>query len=203
MTDKNREECLQALFNNGEYIPKVTDDETVTNMVDRYEDISQSFPEELTHDALPYFIDWFIENVVIVEITAYSDENAYTIFETMNDRGLNLTPSEMLKGYILSKITDPSQRIEINEIWKTQIQKLHLYGETADQSFFQAWFRGKYAISIRPGQAGSENRDFELIGSKFHSWFKGNHKKLFKLKTSNEIYTYFKIQFPFFVKWYL
>ena len=84
-------------------------------MVDRYDDIVQSFPEELSKDALPHFVDWFIENVVIVEITAYSDENAYTIFETMNDRGLNLTPSEMLKGFVLSKISDPTQRTEINE----------------------------------------------------------------------------------------
>lgn len=203
MTDESREECLQALFNIGEYIPNETDDETVTNMVDRYEDIAQSFPEELTQEALPYFIDWFVENVVIVEITAYSDENAYTIFETMNDRGLNLTPSEMLKGYVLSKISDSNQRIEINDIWKTQIQKLHSYDETADQSFFQAWFRGKYAVSIRPGKAGSENKDFEHISSKFHSWFKDNHKKLFNLKTSDDIYQYFRVQFPFFVKWYL
>jgi uncharacterized protein with ParB-like and HNH nuclease domain len=33
----------------------------------------------------------------MVKIIAYSDENAYTIFETMNDRGLNLTSTEMLK----------------------------------------------------------------------------------------------------------
>ena len=203
MTDENREDCLQALFDIGEYEPKNTDDETVCNMVDRYDDIAESFPEELMGEPLPFFIDWFIENVVIVEITAYSDENAYTIFETMNDRGLNLTPSEMLKGYVLSKITDSNQRIEINEIWKEQIQKLHSYDETADQSFFQAWFRGKYAISIRPGKVGSENQDFELIGSQFHSWFKDNHKKLFKLKTSDEFYKYFKIQYPFYVKWYL
>ena len=203
MTDENREECLQALFTTGDYSIKESDDETVSNMLDRYEDISESFPEELTKEALPYFIDWFVENVVIVEITAYSDENAYTIFETMNDRGLNLTPSEMLKGYILSKITDSNQRIEINDIWKSQIQKLHSYDESADQSFFQAWFRAKYAISIRPGKVGSENKDFELIGSQFHSWFKDNHKKLFKLKTSDNFYRYFKEEFPFFVKWYL
>lgn len=203
MTDENREGCLQALFEVGEYEPKNTDDETVCNMVDRYDDIAESFPEELTGEALPFFIDWFVENVVIVEITAYSDENAYTIFETMNDRGLNLTPSEMLKGYVLSKITDSNQRIEINEIWKDQIRKLHSYDETADQSFFQAWFRGKYAISIRPGKVGSENKDFELIGSQFHSWFKDNHKKSFKLSTSDEFYKYFKFQYPFYVKWYL
>lgn len=203
MTDETREPCLKALFEKGEYEIQESDDETVLNMLERYEDIGHAFPEELTNGALPYFIDWLIENVVIVEITAYSDENAYTIFETMNDRGLNLTPTEMLKGYVLSKITDFKQRIEINNIWKEQIQKLHENDDTADQSFFQAWFRGKYATSIRPGKVGSENKDFELIGTRFHNWFKDNHKKVFKLKTSDEFYFFFKNQFPFFVKWYL
>jgi len=202
MTDEVREPCLKALFETGNYSVQEEDDETEKNMVERYEDIAQTFPEELSNGALPYFIDWFIRNVVIVEITAYSDENAYTIFETMNDRGLNLTPTEMLKGFVLSKITDKKERTEINEIWKNEIQKLHDYGDTVDQSFFQAWFRGKYATSIRPGKAGSENQDFELIGTRFHNWFKDNHKKLFKLKTSDEFYNFFKFQFPFFVKWY-
>ncbi|MGH4120900.1 DUF262 domain-containing protein [Clostridium sp.] len=203
MNDEMREPCLKALFECGEYIVKEGDDETVQNMVERYEDIQQYFPEELTQTALPFFIDWFIENVVIVEITAYSDENAYTIFETMNDRGLNLTPTEMLKGYVLSKITSKNQRNEINELWKNEMQKLHEYGENTDQSFFQAWFRGKYAKSIRPGKVGSENQDFEIIGSRFQNWFKDNHKELFNLTEPNEFYTFFKYQFPFFVKWYL
>lgn len=203
MSDEARENCLTALFEEGQYEITENDDETVRNMLERYEDISESFPEEIGENALPYFIDWFIENVVIVEITAYSDENAYTIFETMNDRGLNLTATEMLKGYVLSKITDKKQRTEINELWKTEIQKLHEYEENADQSFFQAWFRGKYAVTIRPGKAGSENQDFELIGSRFHNWFKDNHKQLFGLSTSDDFYNFFKIQFPFFVKWYL
>ncbi|ASF48319.1 DUF262 domain-containing protein [Methylovulum psychrotolerans] len=203
MTDETRESCLKALFEDGDYTLTEDDDETVQNMVQRYGDIVQAFPEELTVKALPFFIDWFIENVVIVMITAYSDENAYTIFETMNDRGLNLTPTEMLKGYVLSKITDKKQRNEINGLWKTEIQKLHKYDKDADQGFFQAWFRGKYAVTIRPGKAGSEDQDFELIGSRFHNWFKDNHKALFNLETSDEFYEYFKNQFPFFVKWYL
>lgn len=203
MTDEMRAPCLKSLFEDGEYELKEDDDETIKNMVERYSDIVQSFPEELAGDALPYFIDWFIGNVVIVEITAYSDENAYTIFETMNDRGLNLTPSEMLKGYVLSKITDQRKKTEINDIWKKEIQNLHSYGENTDQAFFQAWFRGKYAVEMRPSKAGSENKDFELIGSKFHSWFKDNHKKLFKLETSDDFYHYFRKDFPFFVKWYI
>lgn len=203
MTDEMREPCLKALFECGEYTLRDDDDETVQNMLKRYEDIVQSFPDELTQNALPFFIDWFVENVVLVEIIAYSDDNAYTIFETMNDRGLNLTPTEMLKGYVLSKITDKKQRNEINSLWKDEIQKLHDCDENADQSFFHAWFRGKYAVSIRPGKADSEDQDFELIGSRFHNWFKDNHKTLFNLKTSDDIYEFFKYKFPFYVKWYL
>lgn len=202
MTDEVREPCLKALFEDGSYKIQENDDETVKNMVERYEDITQSFPEELSSEALPYFIDWFVRNVVIVQITAYSDENAYTIFETMNDRGLNLSPTEMLKGYVLSRVSDTKQRTELNDLWKEQIKILHDYGETADLGFFQSWFRGKYAVSIRPGKAGSENKDFELIGSRFHNWFKDNHKKLFNLKTSDDFYSFFKNEFPFYVKWY-
>lgn len=203
MSDENREDCFQSLFENGVYQVKETDDETIQNIVDRYENIVNVFPEEIDGNALPYFIDWFIENVVIVEITAYSDENAYTIFETMNDRGLNLTPTEMLKGYVLSKLANKQQRTEINSLWKTEIQKLHAYEENADLNFFQSWFRAKYAVTIRSGKIGSENQDFELIGSRFHNWFKDNHKSLFNLNTPNEFYDFFLNQFPFFVKWYL
>lgn len=201
MTDETREPCLKALFEKGEYILQDNDDETILNMIDRYEDITESFPEELTNVALPYFIDWLTDKVIIVEIIAYSDESAYAIFETMNDRGLNLTPTEMLKGYVLSQISDLKKRNEINEIWKENIQELHKFGETSDQSFFHAWFRAKYAETIRPGQAGAENKDFELISSKFHNWFKENHRKIFNIKSSEDFYDFFKNQFPFYIKW--
>ena len=66
------------------------------------------FPEELRDDALPYFIDWLLENVHLVEITAYSDDDAYTIFETMNDRGLSLTPRTCSRDTCLQTSTKPS-----------------------------------------------------------------------------------------------
>ena len=78
----------------------------MANIIGRYPDIDESFPEELRDDVLAYFVDWLIESVHFVEITAYSDGDAYTIFETMNDRGLSLTPADMLKGYLLANILD-------------------------------------------------------------------------------------------------
>ena len=203
MLDEDRKNCLAALFENGEYEPSEEDDETVKNLVERYGDIYNSFPDEIDNNALPYFIDWLTENVILIEIRAYSDDNAYLIFETMNDRGLNLTPTEMLKGYILSKISDRKQRGEINDIWKNQIQRLHEYDDKADLTFFPAWFRGKYAQTIRPGKAGSENQDFENISPAFHRWFRDNHVELFGLSTAKDFYNFFKDEFPFFVNVYL
>jgi len=54
----------------------------------------------------------------LVEITAYTDEDAYTIFETMNDRGLSLNPLDMLKGYLFANITDQRKRNEATNVWK-------------------------------------------------------------------------------------
>ena len=203
MSDESREPCMKALFEDGEYELSDEEDETIKNMVACYEDIDNYFPEEICDKALRFFVVWLIENVVLVEIIAYSDDNAYTIFETMNDRGLNLTQTEMLKGFVLSKITDKKKRTEINELWKREVQRLHGCSETEDLAFFNAWFRAKYAETIRPGKADSENQDFENIASRFHNWFKENHVELFGLSSSDEFYEFFKKAFPLYVRQYL
>ena len=124
ITVEERVPCLEALFNNNHYSPLETDDESTINMAERYQDIREAFPDELKSDAFPFFIDWLKYNVILVEIIAYSDENAYTIFETMNDRGLNLTPSEMLKGFILSRFDHAAKRQKANELWKKAMMNL-------------------------------------------------------------------------------
>lgn len=111
----------------GKEVKVVKLDESGKNIVARYNDIEELFPEELKGDTLPYFLDWLRDNVIFVEIKAYSDENAYTIFETMNDRGLSLTWTEMLKGFLLSKIKDTDKRDEINNFWKKRIAELNEY----------------------------------------------------------------------------
>lgn len=197
-----RKHCLDALFNEGFYDVKDTDDETVHNITERYDDIAELFPDELKGDALPFFIDWLIQNVVLVVITAYSDDNAYTIFETMNDRGLNLTPSEMLKGYLLSKVKTQEQRDKINLVWKSEIKKLHELWDESDISFFQSWLRGKFALTIRPGKVGAANEDFEKIGTRFHTWVKDNNEKI-NLTNANDFFEFVNTNMLFYTKLFL
>lgn len=197
---EERIECLNALLKNGEYDANGKD-ESVKNLVARYEDIKELFPEELKNSSLPFFIDWLKEKVVFVKIVAYSDENAYTIFETMNDRGLNLTPTEMLKGYLLSKMPN-EKKSYLNGLWRKKIGELHEYDKSEDLEFFRAWLRAKYADTIRPGRKGAANEDFEKIGTSFHSWVK-DRLKLLGLSKKSDFIKFVETDFNFYTNLYL
>jgi len=196
--------CLEKLFNSGEYNSNDEDDASVVNMASRYQDIVQSFPDEIKGEVLPHFLDWLRHNVVLVEIIAYSDDNAYTIFETMNDRGLNLTPTEMLKGYILSRFDEPKKRQRANESWRVAVQKLQSYEKDEDQRFFQAWLRSQYAETIRVGKAGSKNEDFEKIGTRFHSWVRDSLELMgLRAESASDFEELIEERFAFFLRAYL
>jgi len=198
----DRTKILDSLFNDNEFDISEEDDESVRNMSERYSDICNMFSEELRGGKLPLFIDWMKEKVVFVEIIAYTDENAYTIFETMNDRGLNLTPTEMLKGYILTNVKDREKINELNALWKQQLSILHAFSASEDLEFMKAWMRGLYADSIRQSIKGAENEDFEKIGTRFHTWIKDNSKKL-SLKDSDSYYYFIKGDFQFYSNIYI
>ena len=197
----DRTNILEKLYNDEEFLISEEKDESVKNMFERYQDITNVFSEELKTKKLPLFIEWLKEKVIMVEILAFSDENAYTIFETMNDRGLNLTPTEMLKGYLLTHIKDSDKVDEINSIWKERISALHKYSTQEDLEFIRAWLRSQYAESIRSGLRGTENEDFEKIGTRFHTWVKDNHKKI-GLINQNDFYNFIKGDFEFYSSLY-
>ena len=78
-----RTACMDALFT-GQPFEENGQPESVVNILSRYQDIEGQFPDELANETLPFFADWLIENVYLVEITAYTDADAYTIFETID-----------------------------------------------------------------------------------------------------------------------
>lgn len=175
-----RRECLQSLYEKGEYSVKDTDDESTKNMAERYNDICNCFPlDDFKGDMLKAFVYWVKENLILVKITALSEENAYTIFETMNDRGVPLTASDMLKGFILSKFTHDEKRTKVNGEWRKDMLKLGEYDANngAENQFFQSWLRAQFAITIRQSKVNSVNQDFENIGTRYHNWFKDNYDK--------------------------
>jgi uncharacterized protein with ParB-like and HNH nuclease domain len=173
-----RERCLDALYNRRQDFNLDDEPESVRAIYERYNDIADIFPEDLKGDALPLFIDWLIYNVDLVEISAYTEQDAHKIFVSMNDRGLNLTPTEMLKGFLLSEIQSDQIRERANDIWKQQILELNEIDKDEDANFFKNWLRAQYAESIRATKTGAINEDWDIIGTTFHKWVRENIPKM-------------------------
>ena len=182
---EERSACLKSLIEG--VIPDHSGQPpSVQNLISCYNVIAEIFPDELLGEPLPYFLDWLREKVMLVEITAFSDHDAYTIFETMNDRGLSLTPTEMLKGYLLANITDRNDdRARADNVWKERIASLREIGKEEDSDCIKAWLRGQYADKIRDRRAGATPEDFDKIGTEFHRWVRENRQRIGVLNSPN------------------
>ena len=174
-----RNDCMQALWDQNKAY--TSDNESNKNLLARYSDIEELFPDDLKGEALPYFIYWLKGKVLLLEIDTPSEDEAHTIFLTMNDRGLSLNSAEMLKAFIIQQV-DEADRDSVNKVWQQNIARIKNAFDSEssgtvkaeDVDFISAWLRAKYANSIRETKKGAEDRDFELLGEKFHTWVRMN-----------------------------
>ena len=198
---KERNECMNSL-RQGNPIGEENQPNSVVNILRRYQDISDGLDDEIDGKALPYFADWLIENVYIIEITSYSDNDAYTVFETMNDRGLSLTPTQMLKSYLLANVEDIGVRDSANQVWRKMIDEFQETGKDEDADAIKAWIRSQYAESIRERTKGAKPQDFDLIATEFHRWIR-DQREAIGLAGSTAFAKFIEEDFAFYGGWYL
>lgn len=175
---EDRADCMNAIFSDQPF-DTTNVGESVKNLYGRYTDIIDVFPnDDITDNMLLHFCDWLAEKVFFIEIVATTEQDAHKVFVTMNDRGLSLTSTEMLKGYLLSEIKDDSKREKLNNIWKDKVLSLKKDDDKGDETFIKAWLRAQYAETIRETKAGAVNQDFDIIGGSFHKWVRDERDKL-------------------------
>lgn len=196
---------LRALFE-GEDFNVDGQPESVRNMYARYKDIEHAELDEVLGDALPIFIYWLMEKVGLIEIETDSDKSAYLIFETMNDRGKPLSPVDMLKAFLLAPVEDSEERRIANSSWKNTVLDLISWGDEPnlerDVIFMKAWLRARYATSTRERRRGAVDRDWELIGSTFHRWFREQADAI-GVGDAGQNYRMITNEIPFFARAYL
>lgn len=176
--------------------------ESVRNILDRYDDISELMPPEVAGPARPMFADWLIEQVYLVEIKTPSDDDGYAIFETMNDRGLPLSPTDMLKSHLLANAGSEEVKLRLNALWKNRIDELLKVDKEEDSDAIKGWLRARHAQKIRDRQAGAQPEDFDRIGTEFHRWVRDNGKTL-GLKSPANFAQFVERDFEFYTSWYL
>ena len=179
-----RRTCMSALKNEGTYSVKDGDPASVLNLVNRFNDFEECWNEEIAENNAVHFAYWLMEKVVFSKVWTNSDDFAYVIFETMNDRGLSLTQIEMLRSFLLANIDDDNTKDENRnkalEKYDSLIKRLSSItlssNSKAEFDFFKTFLRSHYAQDM--SQSKGTTSDFVRIGKEFHRWVRDNSMSL-------------------------
>jgi len=196
-----RFDVMNALLQN-QHMDVSKHSETIKNIYNRFSDIESIMNDVLPKNAIEMFKDWLIDNVDFIRIVAQTEQDAHKIFVSMNDRGLSLTPTEMLKGYLLSKIENNEVRQQANDLWKKRILELKSLGKEEESDFIKNWIRSQYAETIRERKKNALPGDFDIIGTAFHKWIR-EHSSQMNLVKSKDYEDFVLKQFDKFSQLYL
>ncbi len=199
---EERKPCMLSLYENGTYTVKDTDPISVHNLVGRYQDIDECWHAEINENNVVHFMYWLKEKVMFSKVWTNSDDFAYVIFETMNDRGLSLTQVEMLRSYMLANI-EVDKRDQIMKEFDGTVKRLAAISlsskSKAEFEFFKVYFRSHYAVNL--SQAKNSTSDFVRIGKEFHRWLRDESEKL-GIRSSSD-YIEFMDRILYFAKKYI
>ena len=98
--------------------------------------------EKLTR--LSSLIQIFAECIVILKIEAVSDSTAYSLFESLNYRGMSLTQADLIKNEII-RSAHPSEKDDVIDCWNEVKDSLDTHGTIALPDFLHYSYLSRYA----------------------------------------------------------
>ena len=130
-------ETLKNILESGEI-----DKESEDNYSKNYNQILKLIEEKSVENALMIyqFIYALLNQVIILPITADSQETALTIFSTLNDRGLPLSDADIFKAKIYNHLKSKEEKEEFIEKWKELEEDTQDISESIQQLFYYYMF---------------------------------------------------------------
>ena len=130
-------ETLKNILESGEI-----DKESEDNYSKNYNQILKLIEEKSVENALMIyqFIYALLNQVIILPITADSQETALTIFSTLNDRGLPLSDADIFKAKIYNHLKSKEEKEEFIEKWKELEEDTQNISESIQQLFYYYMF---------------------------------------------------------------
>ena len=82
--------------------------------------IDEQFKQDLSGERIAYFLNEIVgERLMFIQIVVENELNAYTVFETLNSRGLELTSTDLLKNYLFSLVAKSETDLrQVRSQWK-------------------------------------------------------------------------------------
>lgn len=96
--------------------------------------------------------DRILDQLIYVSITAKGHSEAYQLFETMNNRGLSLSPIDLTKNYLLMKASERTGTDEdrVEDLWGDIIKNIDSLSGIHDsgETFFRQYFMSSPLLGI-------------------------------------------------------
>ncbi len=92
-------------------------------------------------------VNYISENVKVVQFVVEDDAAAYTIFETLNDRGLALATIDLVKNHIFGRISSSkssNSEIRMREAETRWAQMMHTLANHKADNFLKAFWTSQY-----------------------------------------------------------
>lgn len=97
--------------------------------------------KEQAPQALFSFVQYLESSVKVVRLVVPNEANAYTVFETLNDRGLDLTALDLVKNYMFGKAEGKSALPGLQDQWLRMMASLSAV--RADE-FLKTWWTSRH-----------------------------------------------------------
>lgn len=151
---------------------------------------------QLGEKASGELINYIFNKVRIIKITCTDTSFAIKLFQVLNDRGMDLTSSDLIKSFLLSKITDENRHAQFIADW----QRAEEISKDSDLGMDELWTMYEYySLAANPKKslsdeimtifantdAGTAINDFKNFCEIYYEkicW--GNNKTVFSLRYS-------------------
>ncbi|ONG60064.1 DUF262 domain-containing protein [Bacillus cereus] len=136
-------------------IPK--HEKTIENVKNNFNFIKEYFDRNPKEKGI--LEDYFLENCTVLVLTLNNLDEAFQLFDSSNNRGKALYPTDLLKAYHLRELKGNSKKkIEMVELWEN-IEPNHIYILFSDYFYrIKQWSRNKPVRDI-----GFTNNDIDLF----------------------------------------
>jgi hypothetical protein len=107
----------------------------------RIRDLAAKVPKEKASESLFSFARFLEGNVKVVRLIVPNEANAYTVFETLNDRGLDLTALDLVKNYIFGRAEGKTVLSGLQDQW---LQMMGNLTNVRADDFLKAWWTSRH-----------------------------------------------------------
>ena len=114
----------------------------IIDIVGKYTDSADAY------NYLLEFVKFLRDKVFVVSLAVSSDVNAYTIFATLNDRGMELSPLDLVKNYLFS-LADTLSRtrgsnLQLRTMESRWVQMIRTLGNVKPANFLKAYWTSRH-----------------------------------------------------------